>query len=452
MSTKRHGVVRLTRRATFRLGGSGIAATALAGQTQPVTRTAAQAATPAISGTPVNGTVAVSGQAAPELAAFDNAMTAFMRKWHVPGGQLAVAKDGRLVLDHGYGFADVEQRAAVEPDHLFRIASVSKTITTVAILTLVDDGKLALDDKVFPLLNFIPPPHATLDPRLNEITVKDLLVHTGGWDSSKSFDPQYLPWSRMAAATTGENDPAEAATIVRFMLSQPLDFNPGAESVYSNFGFNVLGRIIEKVSGQSYGNYCLDRVLTPAGIETMRLGRTRLTDRYPSEVRYYSPADLPPQPSVFWGDGYVPAAYGSFYLEAMDAHGGWIATAADLARFATAIDGQHGTALLKPGTVQEMIATPRPRAGLTGAGNPPVVAGLGWDMQPVAGGVEWTHAGALEGSNSSWLYRGPNELTMAYVFNTLPNNYVPFFTESFQALRTAAAAVQTWPGHDLFVG
>lgn len=71
-------------------------------------------------------------------------------------------------------------------------------------------------------------------------------------------------------------------------------------------------------------------------------------------------------------------------------------------------------------------------------------------MKPVAGGVEWLHAGALEGSNASWLFRGADGLTIAYVFNSLPEDYATFFPESFQALRAAASVVPTWPAHDLF--
>ena len=202
-----------------------------------------------------------------------------MARWQLPGGQVALAKDGRLVLNRGYGLADVERGEPVQPTSLFRIASVSKAITAVAILTLVDAGTLALDDTVFPLLAFAPPPHATMDPRLATITVQDLLVHAGGWDSAQSFDPQGLPFSRTAAAMVGLADPAEAATIVRFMLGEPLDFDPGTRQAYSNFGFNVLGRVIEHVSGQPYEAYVRDHVLTPAGITAMRLGRTRLADR-----------------------------------------------------------------------------------------------------------------------------------------------------------------------------
>ena len=94
-----------------------------------------------------------SGAAEPELAALDRAMVDLMTKWTLPGGQLAIATEDRLVLNRGYGLADVNAGEPVRPELLFRIASVSKPFTVVAILTLVDAGKLSLDDKAFPLLN-----------------------------------------------------------------------------------------------------------------------------------------------------------------------------------------------------------------------------------------------------------------------------------------------------------
>ncbi len=117
-------------------------------------------------------------------------------------------------------------------------------------------------------------------------------------------------------------------------------------------------------------------------------------------------------------------------MEAIDAHSSWIASAADLARFAAAVDGQRGSAPLKAATVRAMVTTPRPHAGQTGAGNPPVAAGLGWNMEPVAGGIEWSHAGALTGSSAPWLFRGADGLTIAYVFNSLPEDLLAFFPEA----------------------
>jgi N-acyl-D-amino-acid deacylase len=394
----------------------------------------------------------MTGQAVAELAGFDHVMAALMPTWSLPGGQLAVARDGRLVLNRGYGLADVDRQEPVQPGSLFRGGSVAKAITAVAILTLVDAGTLALDDRAFPLLGLSPAAGATSDPRLDEITVEQLLVHAGGWDSGASFDPQFLPWSRMAAATMGLDDPAEAATIVRFMLGVPLDFDPGSKSVYSNFGFNVLGRIIERVSGQPYAEYVRDHVLAPAGISDMRIARTRRDDRAPEEVHYYSPPGLPRSESVFWGEGYVPAAYGSYYMEALDAHGGWISSAADLVRFTLAVDGQRGNALLTPAALRAMTTTTRPLESGIGSGwdMRPVRAGLGWDMTPVADGVEWAKPGALVGSTAAWMFRGVDGLTIAFAFNSLPDDFRQFVRDAGQAILAAAGEVRAWPTHDLF--
>ncbi|MGI8485717.1 MAG: serine hydrolase domain-containing protein [Thermomicrobiales bacterium] len=444
----------LSRRQALKVGSTGLVAAAGAKSGPLAGRAAAQTAIPAAgsAATPTGEALPITGQSVAELEGFDTAITALMPKWHLPGGQLAVAKDGRLVLNRGYGFADAEQGEPVQPTSLFRIASVSKAITAVAILTLVDAGKLTLDTKAFPLLGLRAADHATPDPRLYEITVEQLLVHAGGWDSATSFDPQYLPWSRMAAATVGLDDPAEASTIIRYMLGTSLDFDPGTKSVYSNFGFTVLGRIIEHVSGQPYAMYVRDHVLTPAGISVMQIGRTRLEHRAPGEVLYYSPPGLGVSESVFWGEGYVPVAYGSYYLEALDAHGGWIASAADLVRFGTAVDGQRGAALLTPSTLKAMITTPRPKEAGHGSGwdSKPVTAGLGWDLKPVANGVEWAKPGALAGTTASWLFRGTDGLTIAFSFNSLPDDFRAFVTEAGQAILTAAHAVQTLPTHDLF--
>jgi CubicO group peptidase (beta-lactamase class C family) len=245
---------RLSRRAALAAGGGGLAAALLAAVGGPPASALAQgtpaAATPGAP--PAGRAVPVTGHAVPALAAFDRAVAELMAAWGVPGAQLAVAKDGRLVLDRGYGFGDVEAGEPVQPGSRFRIASVSKALTAVAVLTLVDAGKLALEDRAFPLLALEPPANATVDPRLAAVTVGDLLVHAGGWDSAASGDPQSLPWSRTAAATVGAPDPPDGPAIVRFMLGWGLDFDPGAKSVYSNFGFNVLGRVIEQVAGEGY--------------------------------------------------------------------------------------------------------------------------------------------------------------------------------------------------------
>ena len=305
--------------------------------------------------------VPITGQSVPELADFDEVILQVMARWGLTGGALALSKDGRLVFSHAYGLADIVENRPFQPTSLCRIASDTKPITGVTILRLVDDGLLSLDDRPFRILaDLQPPPNASINPQLDDITIQNLLQHTGGWDSTKSFDPQYPPYTDWAAAVLGIEAPPAAEQIIRFMLSQPLDFVLGTKYAYSNFGYNVLGRVIEWISGMPYGDYVQQQVLAPAGITDMRLGRTLFEDRAPGEVRYVNLPDQPLVPSVFPGMGYVPLAYGGFYMEAMDAHGGWIATAEDQIRFATAVDGQRGRALLKPETVDMMLHTPRP--------------------------------------------------------------------------------------------
>lgn len=387
--------------------------------------------------------VPISGEAVAELVDFDALMTAMIPKWNLPGGQLAIAHEGRLVYNRAFGFASVEDHEAVTPDMSFRIASVSKAITTVAILKLVDAGELTLDTPVFPLLALEGPAGALRDLRLDSITIEHLLVHAGGWNAA-SLDPQQLPWPLMASQTLQAENPAEAETIVRYMLSQPLDFDPGSLSAYSNFGFNVLGRVIDHVSGQPYEDYVTTQVLAPIGITSMTIGGTTLAERMPGEVRYYGSPGERPRESVFPGGDFGPPAYGAFYLRSLDAHGGWIATAADLVRFTLAIDGTLGSALLTPGTVAAMETTPRPPAEVSGAGNVEGGFGLGWNSVPEGDGYEWSHAGALIGSTSAWLVRKPGGTAAAFAFNSQPQDAGSFFGEIIPAIQELLDGA-TWP-------
>lgn len=443
---------RLSRRSALQTGGAGLLAAGAFARSGSGSGSRAQGATrPA---TPVAGEPPVSGRDVPALAALDEAMRGLVASWGVPGAQLAVGYEGRLVFDRGYGFADIAAGEAVRPDHRFRIASVSKTITAVGIMRLVEEGRLALDDAVFPLLDLEPPANAPVDPRLAAVTVEQLLVHAGGWDSSVSGDPQYVPLLQLAASTFGEPGPPAAETILRFMLGSGLDFDPGTKSVYSNLGFNALGRVIERISGQNYEAFIRERVLAPAGIAEMRLGKTRLEERAAGEVRYEQPPEYPATvPGVFPGEGFVPFAYGSFFMDVMDAHGGWIARASDLVRYATAIDGVRGEPLLGPEAVAAMLDAPRPEGeGYNGAGNTDPATGLAWVVQPGPLGGEWAHTGALAGSTAALLLRNDEGLTLAFLANSLPADFLAFFGALRPALVAAAAAVDAWPDHDLFDG
>jgi CubicO group peptidase (beta-lactamase class C family) len=443
--TERKTTTNLSRRRLLAWGIAGAAVVAMSGGAKG----AIGFGRPAADQSPTGASLPVNGLPSPELPAFDQVMLDVMARWGLQGGQLALAKDGRLVFSHAYGWADPQASVQYQTDSLSRIASDSKPITAIAILRLLDQGKLSLDDKAFRILSDLQPPAgATIDPRLAQITIQNLLQHTGGWNSNQSFDPQYQPQTYWEAGVLGVNAPPSAVDIIRFMLSVPLDFDPGIEYSYSNFGYNVLGRIIERITGLSYGDAVQQLVLAPSGITDMFLGRTRLEDRGPGEVRYINLPDQDLVTSVFPGVAYVPNAYGGYYMEALDAHGGWVATAEDQIRFATAVDGQRGTALLQPQTVDKMLHTPIPQSsGAEGAGNGAPVSGLGWGVR--ADG-SWSHSGALEGSCASWMVRRPDGVTISFIFNSLPSDYGGFFGDVTPAITNAVNDVQTWPAYDLF--
>ena len=221
-----------------------------------------------------------------------------MSKWSIPGGAVALARNGVPVMSASYGLADKAASAAVTGDSLFRIASLSKPVTAAAILKLREAGLLDLGARVFDILDdVVPPEGATPDPRLASVTVLDLLRHSGGWDRGVSFDPMFR--SREIAAALGVAPPADAAAIVRYMKGQPLDFDPGTKYAYSNFGYCLLGRIVEKVAGQPYADYVRSAILAPAGATGMRLGRSLEADRAAGEVVYYDYSGAPLAESVF---------------------------------------------------------------------------------------------------------------------------------------------------------
>lgn len=370
----------------------------------------------------------------------------------IPGGALAVVKDRRLIYAKGYGWADREKQIPASPTSLFRIASISKPFTAVAVLKLVEDNKLTLDARAFdivraePLLKVGQP----VDLRLARITVRQLLDHTGGWDRDKSFDPMFRA-TRIAEAT-GTPAPARPDAVIRYMLGKPLDFDPGQRYAYSNFGYCVLGRIIEQVSGQPYDRFVEKNVLAPAGIRHMRIGATLDGQQAKGEVRYYTKDEKATDNIFPDGPRRVTWPYGGFHLEAMDAHGGWIASAVDLARFAAALDEPNASPLLRPETIRTMYAPPEPPAWRDAAGKlaDAFYAG-GWMVRPHAatGRANYWHSGSLPGT-ATLLVRRWDGLNWAVLFNQRSDDSKLSDGAIDPALHRAAAAVKEWPSHDLF--
>lgn len=145
-----------------------------------------------------------------------------MSRWNIPGAAVAVMKEGRLIFARGYGYTDKSKNELVMPDSLFRIASISKPITATCVMRLVEQGRISLDTKVFPFLDLGVPS----DTRINQITVRNLLEHTGGWDRNISGDP--IDNMASIARSMRVSSPPDPTTFVRYILNQSLDFNPGS--------------------------------------------------------------------------------------------------------------------------------------------------------------------------------------------------------------------------------
>jgi CubicO group peptidase (beta-lactamase class C family) len=272
----------------------------------------------------------MSGTEVTELAAYDQAMQKFMQARNIKAGTLAVMRNGKLVLARGYGWLDSGETQQCGPQTPMRLASIAKPITLAAVQKLMRERKLARDTKVFSLLGIKAPSGQTMDKRLSDITVEHLIQHRGGWDREEAGDPMFK--SLQIAKALGKEGPATANDVSHYMAGQPLQFDPGSKSVYSNFGYCLLGRVIEKVSGQSYADYVKAEVAAPLGLTSIELGRTLPKNRNSKEPVYrdrgVTTNVMLPSSTVK-----VPWPDGGFHLEAMDSHGGLIASAPDLVKF-----------------------------------------------------------------------------------------------------------------------
>ena len=399
--------------------------------------------------TPVQQEIPISGAAVPGMGIYDKTIADFMRTYAIPGGAVAVMRDGKLIYARGFGYADVENKTPVQPDALFRIASVSKTITSAAVMKLVEEGKLTLDDRVAPLIaHLTPAPGATVDPRWQQITIRHLLNHTGGWDRTNpngGFDPIDRP--AIAAAAVNAPAPASGETLIRYMKGMPLDFNPGEKFAYSNFGYIILGRVIERVSGMPYKEYVRARVLEPVGANRTQQGKSHMLDALADEVKYYFPnfgVNAPLVPSVFPGEGLVPLNYGGFHLEAGEASGAWVSSTIDLLRFVGGVDGRPS----RPDILSAALIAEMTGKGAAVCNNGACYYGAGWFVRPTQGDANWWHGGTLPGT-TAMLVRTYHNFAWIGLLNTrsLAANLE---AELDAALSNAFVGVTSFPTHDLF--
>lgn len=233
---------------------------------------------------------AASAAVAPavDTARWDAAVRGLMDRYGLPGASLSVAVAGKTVLERGYGVADPRTGERVRPDSAFRLASVSKPITAVAVAQAIAKRKLTVGTRPFagPLAGLRGPGGAApVDPRLQTITVADLLAHRGGWDLERlGFDPLF----HTAAVRTAFGLPGAPTceSTIGFMLAQPLSFAPGTRDSYSNFGYCVLSATVARTMRTSWGAALKQLVLDPLKMRRTTLSADDLSARAPGEVAY----------------------------------------------------------------------------------------------------------------------------------------------------------------------
>jgi N-acyl-D-amino-acid deacylase len=395
MGTKRNPFTR--RAALARLAGiGGLTAASQLGALPGVCTTGSARAAEAHA---ADAEVPIRGKAAPGLEPFDDAVLGIMNHHGVVGASLAIAADGKLALAKGYGWMDTEGSDPVEPDALFGLASASKPFTAVGVLLLVEQGKFGLDDSVFDLLKNIKSPRGLKsDPRLSDITVRQCLNHSGGWDRHITGDSTgwELPICRLLRA----RPPVTAEQFISFTRAVPLAFKPGDRNEYSNVGFVLLGELISRYSGQPYERFIKEKVMKPIGITRMDLHRydgkylAKEARRHLSGIH----TSLPP-----------------VQLPMIDPSGGWSGSAIDLVRFLSNIEGSLGKPVLSEKSRKLMLEPPpepiKPRDDGT-------YFGLGWDDAIMTDkGFAYSKEGSLPGIRT-FMRRTADGVCTALLMNT----------------------------------
>lgn len=320
-----------------------------------------------------------------DIEVIDTKINNFLTTQKVPGATLAISKNGKLVYKKAYGKADLEADVDMTTEHRFRVASVSKTFTGVAIMRLVQAGKLSLDDKVFGPGSILGNDFGTkaYSARVLNVTVRHLLqMTTGGWVLSNDRD------------AIDSNPAMNNKAFFDWMLDNTLlKHDPGTRYWYINTNYFVAARVIEKISGKSFYQFMKDDFLDPLGITSAVMGKGPLSGRYPNEVKYY-------------GQGGTKGWEYTIALERRDGDAGIVINAIDLLKFVTAIDGFS--------TRPDILNAVTFSQFLQGSGAAPLNPDFGNGV--AKWGSRLFFYGALPGTRSSYMTEG-NGMAVALIFN-----------------------------------
>ncbi|KAF4838605.1 Penicillin-binding protein 4* [Colletotrichum tropicale] len=279
-------------------------------------------------------------------AAFDSTMQTWMTKNGVRQAQIAIALNGTAIAERSYTWAE-SNRAVVQPDDIFLLASVSKIFVHAAVYNLIEAGKLNYSTPVYPLLGYKP-----VDERANEITIDHLLRHSSGYNRDKSGDPGFM-FRDIAFALFNGTRAATLRDVIEYQLTRTLDFAPGTDYSYSNYGTMLASYVVSNVTGVPYLDFLKQNILGDLDVRLYETdGEKHVNDRIVQESKYtgYDPVDP---------DAYrlVPGPYGGDGAIKEECMGGFslAASASTVARFigSHAVAGTGGRAVYseRDGTV-----------------------------------------------------------------------------------------------------
>jgi len=329
----------------------------------------------------------------------DDYVKAEMQRQHIPGTSIAVLKDGKIIKAEGYGLANVELNVPARPETVYKIGSVSKQLIATGILILIQDGKLAFEDKISKFLEGTP-------DTWKEITVRHLLTHTSGLvREAPGFDP---------LKTQADAD------VIKTAYPLPLRFAPGEKWEYCNVGYFSLAEIIRKISGKPWGDYLNERLFLPLEMNVTRT--TTMTEIVQNRAGGY-----------VWRNNKLENA--EIYL-ALRPSGAFFSSVLDLAKWDAAL---YADKILKPSFRDQMWS---PVKLNTGATHP---YGFGWELSTVAGHKLVHHGGSLPGFRSQISRFVDDKLTVIVLTNgdnATPNsialNIAAFYIPGLIPERTVA--------------
>lgn len=316
----------------------------------------------------------------PDLDSIDSYIKAEIKKRRIAGLSAAIIDNGKVVMAKGYGMANVEQKAPASPDTMYQIASLTKPFTATAVMMLVEEGKISLDEKAWRYLEWLPPFY-------RDITVRQLLTHTSGVNRDLRRD-------NLDAFTEEE--------FRKRLANSPVSFKPGERWQYSNTGYILLGMIIEAASGKPYGEFLSERIFKPLGM---------------NNTRYYDPPGSNRNRAIGY-EWREKAFIQSPYFPGGFAAGGLVSTVSDISKWEIALSSEK---LLKRSSLEQILKPARLGNGEEASfrfDEEPASYGFGWFLTRYKGHKLVTHGGAVSGFSSVINRFTDSKITIILLLNT----------------------------------